>query len=112
MVQSPAQQIQDGGRPPSWISKNRDISVTVMTYRREIWRDVFAKFGTLRDSDLLRTIALWNWNQKLIRDVNGRHLENLNDVISPNYAADRTIHIKFGVQMLNEMPMSVGRLKP
>jgi len=29
MVLIRAQQIQDGGLPPSWKSKNRDISVTV-----------------------------------------------------------------------------------
>jgi len=28
----------------------------------------------------MRTCVLANWNRKLIRDVNGRHLENLNDV--------------------------------
>ena len=36
----------------------------------------------LRDPDLLRTCAQINRNQKLIRDVNGRHLENFNDVIT------------------------------
>jgi len=53
-----------------------------MTDRRESWHDIFAKFGTLRDPDLLTTTALSKWNQKLIRDVNGRHLENFNNVIT------------------------------
>jgi len=43
---------------------------------------MFTKFGTLRDLDLLRTAALSNWNRKLTGDVNGRHLENFNDVIT------------------------------
>ena len=50
------------------------------TDRREIWHDIFARIGTLRDPVLLRTTALSNWNQKLIRDVNGRHIENFNAV--------------------------------
>jgi len=53
-----------------------------MTDRREIWHDIFAKFGTLKDPVLLRTAALSNWNRKLIRDINGRHIENFNDVIT------------------------------
>jgi len=53
-----------------------------MTDRRESWHDIFAKFGTLRDPDLLTTTALSKWNQKLIRDVNGRHLEYFNNVIT------------------------------
>jgi len=52
-----------------------------MTDRCKIWHDIFAKFGTLRDPDLLRITALSNWNRKLIRDVNGHRLENFNDVI-------------------------------
>jgi len=46
------------------------------------------KFGIpiLRD---LRTTALPYWNRKLIRDVNGRHLENCYDII--------------------HMPMTIGR---
>jgi len=51
-----------------------------MTDRREIWYDIFSKFGALRD--LLSATALSNWNHKLIRDVNGRHLENFNDVLT------------------------------
>jgi len=48
----------------------------------EIWHDIFVKFGTLRDPVLLRTTALSNWNRKLIRDVNGCHLENFNNVVT------------------------------
>ena len=44
--------------------------------------DIFKKFGRLTDADLLRTTALSNWNWKLIRNVNGRPLENFNDVIT------------------------------
>jgi len=36
----------------------------------------------LRNPDLLRTCVLPNWNRKLICDVNGRHLETFNDVIT------------------------------
>ena len=47
------------------------------------WNDIiYTKFGTVTDSDLLRTCALSNRNRKLIRDVNGRHLENFNGVIT------------------------------
>jgi len=53
-----------------------------ITDRREIWHDMFAKFGALRDPDLLRTTSLSNWNWKLIRDVNGRHLKNFSDDIT------------------------------
>jgi len=42
--------------------------------------DMFTTFGTHRDR--LRTRALPNWNRKLIRDVNGRHFVNFNDVIT------------------------------
>jgi len=83
-----------------WI---RDISVTGITDRH----DMFAKFGTLRDP-VLSTTALSNYNGKLIRDVIGHRLENFIDV---NYAADGPIHMKFGVPMQNEMPMTVGMLK-
>jgi len=68
---------------------------------------MFAKFGTLRDP-VLSTTALSNYNGKLIRDVIGHRLENFIDV---NYAADGPIHMKFGVPMQNEMPMTVGMLK-
>jgi len=43
---------------------------------------MFTKFGTVTDSDLLWTGALSNRNRKLIRDVNGRRLENFNYVIT------------------------------
>jgi len=67
---------------------------------------VFKKFGTLTDIDFLMTCALPYWNQKLIRNVNGRHLENIDDVI-----ITPPIHMKFGVPTQNEMPMTTGRLK-
>ena len=72
----------------------------VMTDFHEIWRDIFVKFSTLGDHVLLRTAALSNWNRKLIRDVNCRHLENFNDVMTHD-AADGPIHMKFGVSMQN-----------
>jgi len=37
-----------------------------MTDRREIWHDIFAKFGTFRDADSLTTTALSNWNRKIL----------------------------------------------
>jgi len=46
------------------------------------WIEIFTKFGILGDPELLRTTALSNWNRKSIHDVNGRHLENFNDVIT------------------------------
>jgi len=46
------------------------------------WNDIFTNLGTVTDIDLLRTRALSNRNPKLIRDVNGRHLENFNNVIT------------------------------
>jgi len=46
------------------------------------WIEIYLQnLEHLRVPDLLRTFALPNWNQKLICDVNGRHLENFNDVI-------------------------------
>jgi len=51
-----------------------------MTDRHEIWHDIFAKYGTLRDHVLLRTTTLSNWNKKLIHDINGRHVENYHNV--------------------------------
>ena len=77
------------------------------TDRRKIWHDMFAKFGMLRDP-VLSTTALSNCNRKLICDVNGHHLENFNDVIITPHGP---IHMKFGVPMQNEMPMTVGMLK-
>ena len=65
-----------------------------MADRHEIWHDIFEKFRTLGDPVRLRTTALSNWNRKLIRDVNGRHLENFSDVIT---TANGPIHMKFGV---------------
>jgi len=38
-----------------------------ITDRREIWHDMFAKFGTLRDP-VLSTTALSNCNRKLFRE--------------------------------------------
>jgi len=55
---------------------------TGSSYNSAVERDIFTKFGTVTDSDLLRTCALSNRNRKLIRDVNGRHLENFNGVIT------------------------------
>ena len=52
-----------------------------ITDSREIWHDMFAKFGTLWDPVLSRT-ALSNCNRKLIRDFNGHYLENFNDVMT------------------------------
>jgi len=53
-----------------------------MTDRCKIWHYIFAKFYTVRDHVLLRTTSLSNWNRKLIRDVNGRHLKNFSDDIT------------------------------
>jgi len=53
--------------------------VVITQLRSEIF--FLTKFGTLRDPDLLRTCVLPNWNRKLIRDLNGCHLENINDLI-------------------------------
>jgi len=55
---------------------------TGSTYNSAVERDIFTKFDTLTDSDFLRTCTLSNRNRKLIRDVNGRYLENFNDVIT------------------------------
>jgi len=66
-------EFQNGGRS---FSQTRSSNSSALGW------DAFAKFGTLRDTGLLRTTALSNWNRKLIRDVNGRHLENFNDVIN------------------------------
>jgi len=60
----------------------RSLFETGSSYNSAVERDIFTKFGTVTDIDLLRTCALSNQNRKLIRDVNGRHLENFNDVIS------------------------------
>jgi len=58
-------------------------------------RAIFTKRGTLADTDLLRTRALSNRNRRLIRDVNGRNLENFNEVITMppmvRFAKNRTI---------------------
>jgi len=59
----------------------RSFFETGSSYKSAVERDIFTKFGAVTDSDLLRTRALSNRNQKLIRDVNGRHLENFNDVL-------------------------------
>ena len=60
----------------------RSLFENASSYNSAAERDICTKFGTVTDSDLLRTFALSNWNRKLIRDVNGRHLENFNDIIS------------------------------
>ena len=87
------------------------VSETGSSYNSAVDWDIFTQFGTLRDPDLLRTCAQPNRNRKLTRDVNGRHRENFNDVISHNYSADRPIHMKFDTPTQNEMPVTIGRLK-
>jgi len=64
------------------------------SYNSAVERDIFTKFGTFTDSDLLRTRALSNWNRKLIRDVNGRHLENFHNVITMSPMVQFTKKIK------------------
>ena len=61
---------------------SRSLFETGSSYNSAMERYIFTKFGTVTDSDLLRTCALSNRNRKLIRDVNGRHLENFSDVIT------------------------------
>ena len=51
---------------------SRSFSQTGRSYNLGVACDIFKKFGTLRDPDLLRTCVLPNWNRMLIRDVNGR----------------------------------------
>ena len=60
----------------------RSLFETGSSYNSAVERDICTKFGTVTDSDLLRTCALSNRNRKLIRDVNGPHLENFNNVIT------------------------------
>jgi len=60
----------------------RSLFETGSSYNSAVERDIFTKIGIVTDSDLLRTCALSNRNRKLIPDVNGRHLENFNDVIT------------------------------
>jgi len=60
----------------------RSFCETGSSYNSAVERYIFTKFGTITDSDLLRTCALSNRNRKLLRDVNGRHLENFNNVIT------------------------------
>jgi len=55
---------------------------TGSSYNSAMERYIFTKFGTVTESDFLRTCALSNRNRKLIRDVNGRYLENFNNVIT------------------------------
>jgi len=69
----PEVEFQNGGR---------SFSQTGNSFNSAVDRDIFTKFSTLGDPDLLRTCVLPNWNRMLIRDVNGRHLENFNDVIT------------------------------
>jgi len=59
-----------------------DRSFSGSSYNSAVDWDIFTKFGTRRDPDLLKTCAQPNRNPKLIRDVNGRHLLNFNDVIT------------------------------
>jgi len=54
------------------------------SYNSAVAWDIFTKFGTLRDRELLRTCALPNWNRKLIRDVNCCQLENINVTTTPH----------------------------
>ena len=47
VVQTPTQQIQDGGRPPSWKNKNRHISDVVRPFRQILaWRRSLAILST------------------------------------------------------------------
>jgi len=69
----PKVEFQNGGRSLSKIGSSFNSAMD---------SDIDTKFGTLRHSNLMRTRALPNWNWKLIRDVNGRHIENFNDVIT------------------------------
>jgi len=64
------------------IEKPRYLGNSI-TDRRKIWHDMLVKFGTLRDLviSVLIITALSNCNRKMIRNVNGHHLENYNDVI-------------------------------
>ena len=61
---------------------SRSLYHTGSSYNSAVEWDSFTKFGTVTDPDLLRTTALSNWNRTLIRDVNGRHLDNFNNVIT------------------------------
>ena len=54
----------------------RSFFETGSSHNSAVERDIFTEFGILTDTDLLRS----NRNRKLICDVNGRHLENFNDV--------------------------------
>jgi len=60
----------------------RSFFETGSSYNSAVDWDIFTKFCTLRDPDVLRTCTLPIWNRKLIRAVNGRHLENFSDVIT------------------------------
>jgi len=62
----------------------RRLFETRSSYNSAVERYTFTKFGTVTDSDTLRTCALSNRNRKWIRDVNGngRHLENFSNVIT------------------------------
>jgi len=60
----------------------RSFSENGSSYTSAVDWDIFTKFGTAIDTDLLRTRAVSNRNRKLIRDVNGCHRENFNDVIT------------------------------
>ena len=60
----------------------RSFSQSGSSHYSAVEWDIFTKFSTLTDTDLLWTSALPNRNRKLICYVNSRHLENFNDVIT------------------------------
>jgi len=60
----------------------RSFSETGSSYNSAVDWYIFTKFGTLTHPGLLWKCVQPNRNRKLIRDGNGRHLENINDVIS------------------------------
>jgi len=68
----PEVEFQYGGRS---FSQNRS------SYNSAVDWHIFTNFGTITDTDLLMTRILPNRNRKLIRDVNGRHLENFDNII-------------------------------
>jgi len=61
---------------------SRSFSETGSSYNSAAEWDIFTTFGTLRHTGLLRTCQQQNRNRKLIRDVNGRHVENFYNVIT------------------------------
>jgi len=71
----------------------RSFSETGSSYNSAVDWDIFTNFGILRDPDLLRTCALPIRNRKVIRAVNGRHLENFSDVITTSPMVWVTWHL-------------------